>query len=717
MAGLSSPKDDTSSVASDVSIYSGSNHPGVQLLRDKRRSCNSFKRQYIATALELVETTDDGDFEDILPELDAHRSCLHKKVHEYVATAKTVAAIPELADLPILKRTNSALASIRKLWRLSRYHQPHEYRRNSHLPTRDDVYTDSVLPSMLCHVSEPAQFDPEMAETEVDFEEVRRHLNELLVAMQRSGKIAEKRLSNADISSLDTTDLQGSVVNAETETRTTPQFVVPSDETEMCLPWQIQDSQRQDIAASAVGRQEKGFVGEDEFNNHGNDNDSVAVSSPNVSDPRRSCHFKKRSSRNAEGGLQQRLKDSQRHVLPINDTVETCPKDEQECQQRCPTSDTTVLTRRSVPADHGNKAGVHFQRQTGPPDNPGGAFIGTNQSNRSSVPLTQRRQRGSAGSRLGLAHSTLSQAANGPGISDNVLEYDAMVRARELGMKEMEASRPETPVGIMDSADYIILRHKFLEATSNRCLSAQDKLRELQRWFAKPASDLVDAAIIGITAANAQQQLDECLENLDKMFNTRSDTLSTTLNAITNKGTLKHDDYVGHKALCCSLIRAKAVARVCDMVDECDNLVIIRSIINARVPHLADDFWNRGTRINSSFTFDNLIEEIDFWATWNTMKGPGAADSISFEEICHTPPSGRQINCYICEGSHQSHNCHILEAMHDVDQRVKRLMEKSLCFHCFKPGHSARLCTEKPTCAKPRCGRRHATLLHDRSVY
>ena len=39
-------------------------------------------------------------------------------------------------------------------------------------------------------------------------------------------------------------------------------------------------------------------------------------------------------------------------------------------------------------------------------------------------------------------------------------------------------------------------------------------------------------------------------------------------------------------------------------------------------------------------------------------------------------------------------------------------MEKRLCFHCFGPDHSAKDCKEKPNCDK--CGKKHATLLHDR---
>ena len=737
MAGLSSLKDDTSSIASDASVYSGSNHPKIQLLRGERASCNFFKREYVATALELEQTTTNEEFEDILPELDAHRSCLHKAVHEYVAMAKTVAAIPELADLSILKRTNSALASIRKLWRLSRYVQPAEYTRNPHLPSRDEVFSDAVLPSMIEHIFEPAPFNLEMAEDAIDFEETRRDLLEFLSAMQTSKKT--KRPSSLDVSASGEADLrlhESSVtaeysniamdgagkkpcnrIAEEEKTQIVPGPAAPPNETNRHLQEQTQDAQRHDIDASAAEMQEKGFVEEESLDNH-EDSNATALASfdADKTGQHRSRYFNRTPYHELEEeSLQQFPPNSQRYASPGTTAVERIPEDEHERQRCCISSDRSILTRHSVAADQGNKVGVHFQQQTYPRRNRPRGSGETSLANQTPILLTQRRQRGGAGSRLGLAHSTLSQVADGYCIPANEpLEYDAIIRARELGMKEMEASRPKTPVGILDSADYIILRHKFVEATSNQCLSPRDKLRELQRWFARPASDLVDAAIMGMTTANAQQQLDKCLENLDKLFNTRSDTLRTTFDAITSKGTLRHNDYIGHKSLCCSLIRAKAVANVCGMLNECDDSATIRSIIDARVPHLADEFWSRIARNgNRPPTFDYLIKEIDFWATWNLTKGPDA--SVSFEGNCQSSPGEKPENCNICNGFHHSHHCSVLEAMHDVGQRVKKLAKKSLCFHCFKPGHSARLCTEKPICSKPQCTRRHATLLHDRS--
>ena len=67
--------------------------------------------------------------------------------------------------------------------------------------------------------------------------------------------------------------------------------------------------------------------------------------------------------------------------------------------------------------------------------------------------------------------------------------------------------------------------------------------------------------------------------------------------------------------------------------------------------------------------------------------------------------------CPFCRGRHVVANCIELSNQH-VDQRVKMLMEKNLCFHCFEPGHRAGTCKNKPQCGE--CGGRHATLMHGR---
>ena len=67
--------------------------------------------------------------------------------------------------------------------------------------------------------------------------------------------------------------------------------------------------------------------------------------------------------------------------------------------------------------------------------------------------------------------------------------------------------------------------------------------------------------------------------------------------------------------------------------------------------------------------------------------------------------------CNYCGARHSCHECSELKKM-PVKQRVDALQAKNLCFHCTTSGCRTRTCKDRPTCNI--CGKKHATLLHDR---
>ena len=86
------------------------------------------------------------------------------------------------------------------------------------------------------------------------------------------------------------------------------------------------------------------------------------------------------------------------------------------------------------------------------------------------------------------------------------------------------------------------------------------------------------------------------------------------------------------------------------------------------------------------------------------------------EQLVNSPQQQQPTDiCSVCGGRHHSQTCNVLEAIPVADDRVKKLAEKRLCFHCFGQAHSARDCKDKPTCGK--CGQKHATLLHERTQF
>ena len=80
--------------------------------------------------------------------------------------------------------------------------------------------------------------------------------------------------------------------------------------------------------------------------------------------------------------------------------------------------------------------------------------------------------------------------------------------------------------------------------------------------------------------------------------------------------------------------------------------------------------------------------------------------------VAHSPPKVQHnVTCNECGCMHETSNCNVLLAM-SVENRLEALTKRGLCFHCLNPGHRAATCTQRPICA--RCGRKHATMLHDR---
>ena len=99
-----------------------------------------------------------------------------------------------------------------------------------------------------------------------------------------------------------------------------------------------------------------------------------------------------------------------------------------------------------------------------------------------------------------------------------------------------------------------------------------------------------------------------------------------------------------------------------------------------------------------------------------TSAQPGNQTKKGYSNKTKSPPKPQPklstTPCPFCSTSHEVANCQLLGTK-SVDQRVKMLMDKQLCFHCFQPNHTARTCENRPRCDT--CNGRHATLLHGRT--
>ena len=92
---------------------------------------------------------------------------------------------------------------------------------------------------------------------------------------------------------------------------------------------------------------------------------------------------------------------------------------------------------------------------------------------------------------------------------------------------------------------------------------------------------------------------------------------------------------------------------------------------------------------------------------------PSQEDNRTWANKADSPPRPQPTGrCGTCAGWHETEDCAVLAKM-TPDDKVKRLTEKKLCFHCLQSGHDARNCTQKPRCKV--CHQRHHTILHGRS--
>ena len=68
--------------------------------------------------------------------------------------------------------------------------------------------------------------------------------------------------------------------------------------------------------------------------------------------------------------------------------------------------------------------------------------------------------------------------------------------------------------------------------------------------------------------------------------------------------------------------------------------------------------------------------------------------------------------CPVCDDHHHATECTVL-LKRTLEQRLQIVREKRLCFLCLQPGHMVNKCMMSTRCKVDRCGKKHATLLHD----
>ena len=179
-----------------------------------------------------------------------------------------------------------------------------------------------------------------------------------------------------------------------------------------------------------------------------------------------------------------------------------------------------------------------------------------------------------------------------------------------------------------------------------------------------------------------------------------------------------------------------------------DRESIIRQVVMANVPFMADKFYEKETKKRKKdgkfrYKFQDLIDAVSDRAQVLKAQGKNVTKEISYqttkvaamanmpdkywnEIIGSSPPKLQQAptierqtmqyKCRFCAMAHTTELCQKLMQM-TVEQRLEALKRAGFCFRCLTRGHVARDCPDimPPICGECQLG--HQSMLHDPDPY
>ena len=323
------------------------------------------------------------------------------------------------------------------------------------------------------------------------------------------------------------------------------------------------------------------------------------------------------------------------------------------------------------------------------------------------------------------------------------------VRMQDLAHRKMTDARPQIPFKSGNSMEFSMHMALFDAATKSEFISNGDKLQELLHWFEGEPKKIVANHYM---SQDKEMALALAKSELESIYKESQDSFDAAIAQITKGKQLHKNDYNGHISLYAQLREAQMVVGASTCSSEFNRRDVIRNILNSRIAHLKQRFWREDQKCHRAsgrfFNFNDLLIELNAWIAILRAQGdvyvednekkpqqqqqqqknsanvantrvqqqqaPQGRKNGYASSISGSPPRQQQQLsdfCPFCRGRHEVSACQEL-GKKSVDERVKMVAEKRLCFHCFQANHIARNCTDKPSCGT--CGGKHATLMHGR---
>ena len=305
---------------------------------------------------------------------------------------------------------------------------------------------------------------------------------------------------------------------------------------------------------------------------------------------------------------------------------------------------------------------------------------------------------------------------------------ESYLRARQMAISQAKDQRPTDKFEAGTAVQYVNHMRRFEEAVNNPDMSSRLKLIELGHWFSGDANVIIESCAAWDDEDTAYAS---ALSELETLFNQIDDTISPSLAQAAQGGQIKEHDHKGHLHLYSTLHQIRATASALDKTHDLDRQDLIDNIVKNRLDHMRSDINKQGAFLRRfqqrDYGFMDLLTGVQDHLGILQRNRPSTSHSARVGATNAVPkPSqksqrpneaGKQAQptdtskCGICQAGHFTQTCAQLTSL-AVNDRVAKLKEKGLCFHCLYHGHLARSCTDIQICSL--CNGRHNTILHGR---